>query len=109
MAVPTAPAAGEPIAEAWGDVVHDMVVGRDIQSGSANIPNMTQADGIVNVVFPRPFAAAPNVITGGAWAGMNVCAQQITATGFQMAGRRMDASNTPITYPGYWIAIGTRA
>src|SRR4029079_4094042 len=58
MAVPTPPTAGEPIAEAWGDVVHDQVVAMEIQMGSfiATAPGgSTFAD--AGVVFPHPFAA----------------------------------------------------
>jgi hypothetical protein len=62
MAVPTAPAAGEPIAEAWGDVVHDSIVAMDIQVGTANVAVAGAVSGVTTVTFPRPFASAPVVV-----------------------------------------------
>jgi hypothetical protein len=58
MAVPTPPTAGEPIAEAWGDVVHDQVVAMEIQTKRFTVAapgGSTFAD--AGIVFDHPFAA----------------------------------------------------
>jgi hypothetical protein len=63
MAVPVAPAAGEPIAEAWGDVVHDAVVAQDIQTGFIDITLASGSTGkTARITFGRPFASAPVVM-----------------------------------------------
>jgi hypothetical protein len=117
MAVPTPPTAGEPIAEAWGDVVHDAVVAMDIQAGKQQITIPSGAEVGVAVVFPRPFAAPPVVVIGtesaGGVNGRIVIARKsaITATGFtcwlqSSSGAAVAGSVTQTTD---WIAYGPRA
>jgi hypothetical protein len=118
MAVPTPPTAGEPIAEAWGDVVHDAVVAMDIQQGYADISATSATVAGLAVTFPRAFAAGsvPSVITsiGGASSG--------TAGGNPWAPGHYGASPTGFTIRAsvataqsvtnlriHWIAYGPRA
>lgn len=112
MAVPTAPAAGEPIAEAWGDVVHDTAVAMDIQSGVVNCvhsANMVSAP--AQVTFPRPFASPPVVTLGSQnfnySAGTNGAGS--SPTGIVVQTFRISQTAPTATIPVYWIAYGPRA
>jgi hypothetical protein len=115
MAVPTPPTAGEPIAEAWGDVVHDAVVAMDIQSGRASVAVNNSTQGTAVVTFPRPFAAPPTVLamivennSGPGLAGHVQTPSGTTAiaTSLRVSGF---ASNITVTFPVDWIAYGPRA
>jgi hypothetical protein len=115
VAVPTAPAAGEPIAEAWGDVVHDAVVAMDVQAGVGNVnfPNAAVSDQPI-IVFPRPFALPPVVVItiGGSSSGANVhigLRAAPTATQFQVQAREVRESAVNANMPFQWIAYGPRA
>jgi hypothetical protein len=116
MAVPTAPAAGEPIAEAWGDVVHDAVVAQDIQQGTVSFAGggaVAYQD--IVVTFPRPFSAPPIVMVSavsGTTPPNNVFAtvsSTPTVTQFTLRINRRDGANTGFTCTGHWFAIGARA
>jgi hypothetical protein len=111
MAVPVAPAAGEPIAEAWGDVVHDAVVAQDIQSGKVTVQMTNQASNKVLVTFPRPFAAIPNVVATvnlgtGVWVGVVMSA---SATQAEIGAFHRAATTSTAAVPVCWVAIGPRA
>jgi len=117
MAVPTPPTAGEPIAEAWGDVVHDAVVAMDIQAGKQQITiGSTVAEVGVAVTFARPFAVAPTVVIGtesaGGTAGRQIIARKsaITTTGFTawLQGTTGGAASA-VTQTVDWLAYGPRA
>jgi len=111
MTVPVAPAAGEPIAEAWGDVVHDSIVAMDIQSGTVSIPAAGAPTSSVTVIFPRPFAAAPqaaastNGTISGVWIAQisTTTPTQLTVYVFARDGRNVTALGA------HWIAYGPRA
>lgn len=110
MAVPAAPAAGEPIAEAWGDVVHAQVVDMEIQVGTVSTTHTNQQTSPqVNVVFPHPFAAPPMVALGctnfNYAAGLSAPA---SATGFNISTWRY-TGNANGTIATQWIAYGKRA
>jgi hypothetical protein len=112
MAVPAAPTAGEPIAEAWGDVVHDAVVAQDIQAGNGTV--VWAASSISNnltVIFPRPFAAPPIVVASGGHAhySVSVVAGSITATQCVLQGRRTDGTSQSVSIVCPWVAYGPRA
>jgi len=112
MAVPTAPAAGEPIAEAWGDVVHDSIVAMDIQSGVVNLT--LTATNVANVVvtFPRPFAAPPIVVACYQSTNQSFLANvhgAPTATQVTIGLSTKTAANVTDTRPVSWIAYGPRA
>lgn len=118
MAVPTAPAAGEPIAEAWGDVVHDTVVAQDIQHGKATLTVTAAAETGLVVTFPRPFASAPDCIVTigeiGGSANRPMVAKVSsgsppTATNFQIVLQNVTGVATSLTIPVWWMAIGPRA
>ena len=118
MAVPTPPTAGEPIAEAWGDVVHDTAVAVDIQSGTVMGSAGAAAANIgVAVVFPRPFASKPNVALGnlgtaGGAAGGDawiVNCYGVSPTGFNMRAQHRTGTGTVTDLVMGWIAIGPRA
>lgn len=114
MAVPTPPTAGEPIAEAWGDVVHDQVVAMEFQAG---VVSGMAASGAA-VTFPHPFASPPVVTVslqfdGTAWsvAMLGNAASVVSATGFTVFIRNV---NGAAAIPGttqvlHWIAYGPRA
>ena len=112
MVVPARPLEGAPVDVAWGGVVHDSIVGVDIQSGYANI---APGAGFLNITFPRPFAAAPIILavpyySSGPWCVSNPTA---TATGATIYVREVSGSGTN-TVPAvnvfvHWIAIGPRA
>jgi len=114
MAVPLAPTAGEPIAEAWGDVVHDAVVAQDIQTGYADVA-VTGTGVSVNITFPRPFASAPIVVVSGT----NAVAQDLvakvaynpypSATGFTAVVQSATLATHTGTVRAFWIAYGPRA
>jgi hypothetical protein len=110
MAVPTPPTAGEPIAEAWGDLVHDAVVAQDIQVGVGTIAGGASS-GTLAVVFPRPFASAPKVFVSGTDA--NAGAQPMSCTSITTAGFNAYArhrADSPMSAMGFsWLAIGPRA
>jgi hypothetical protein len=112
MAVPVAPAAGEPIAEAWGDVVHDAIVARDIQSGNSATPNAAsgtgELSGTVTIVFPRPFAAPPQVVAMASNAHHYVALSSVTATQVVLISKRV-GQTTGVGVALAWIAIGPRA
>jgi hypothetical protein len=111
MAVPVAPAAGEPIAEAWGDVVHDAVVAQDIQHGVQNITISNANSGTVTVTFPRPFAAVPGiqvtVVIGSST--LFAIASGLSAIAVDLRLIRKDEAVTTVTAPVHWLAIGPRA
>jgi len=115
MAVPVAPAAGEPIAEAWGDVVHDSIVAMDLQSGSATATVTAGTNAAnVTVVFSRPFASAPNVIAtvGPMVSNVFVCnVVSISATQVVLNALRKDETNqgSSVGIPVQWFAYGPRA
>ena len=115
MAVPTPPTAGEPIAEAWGDVVHDAVVAMDIQSGVTNVSLAAQSEASVTVVFPRPFAAPPVICMGmpeiGGTTQRPVTAKwnSKTATQFGCLVQTGGGAITAGPFPVNWIAYGPRA
>lgn len=115
MAVPTAPAAGEPIAEAWGDVVHAQVVAQEIQTMRFQVTapgNSTFAD--KGVVFAHPFAAGskpvvilsmesvdPIAVTAGATA--------ITENGFTCRIAKGTGNLSSFNWSVMAVAIGPRA
>lgn len=112
MAVPTPPTAGEPIAEAWGDVVHDAVVAMDLQYGTAITP--ATGSGVdtsnVSVVFPRPFASAPMVLAGSQAGGFIAVASSITPTGFTLTNsNRVQGAGSIGQRINTWFAYGPRA
>lgn len=112
MTVPTAPAAGEPIAEAWGDVVHDSIVAMDIQVGEAVTPST--ASGVdtsnVSVVFPRPFATPPIVLAGSKSGSFIAVASNITTGGFTLTNSfRTQGTGSHGARTNQWIAYGPRA
>lgn len=118
MAVPTPPTAGEPIAEAWGDVVHDAVVAQDIQAGIVSVPFANTGAVAQAVTFPRPFAAPPTVMLTGQWVsgvtgmGGPVCSFQgglPTTTGFTARIANQSGAAITTTVPVQWIAYGPRA
>lgn len=117
MAVPTPPTAGEPIAEAWGDVVHDAVVAMDIQSGKQTMTLPSgQAEITTAITFPRPFASAPVVVLGpegaGGVAGRPVFGRQsaVTTTGFTMTLQcATGAASGSVGQTTHWLAYGPRA
>jgi len=111
MAVPTAPAAGEPIAEAWGDVVHDTAVAMDIQVGTVNVSLANAASGTATVTFPRPFASAPIVVASAAFVTVVhfAAVATITPTTFIAQLVRKDTTLQTTTQPVTWIAYGPRA
>jgi len=113
MTVPVAPAAGEPIAEAWGDVVHDAVVAMDFQAGkfTASLPSSgTRFD--TTVTFPRPFAGEP-FVTAMALAGAVHIASGIGLATANSVGigifRRDGAVLSATSVTVYWQAYGPRA
>ena len=111
MAVPIAPAAGEPIAEAWGDVVHDSIVAMDIQAGSVAIPAAGAPTSVVTVTFPRPFASAPNAVasTLGTVSGVWIAeVSQTTPTSLNVYVFARDGRNVS-ALSAMWIAYGPRA
>lgn len=115
MAVPTAPTAGEPIAEAWGDVVHDAVVANDIQSGVVNITVTAGTQATAVVTFTRPFAGTPVVVAligpQGSGAALSWVVQipaggvSATAVSLRISGSTAQS----FTLPVQWIAYGPRA
>jgi hypothetical protein len=111
MAVPAAPAAGEPIAEAWGDIVHDEIVAMEIQTGVVTITHASNPVANANVTFPHPFAEAPIVILTcdnyNFVAGHN--GTQPTATGFVASSARTSGTAATNTVHIAWIAYGKRA
>jgi hypothetical protein len=112
MAVPTPPTAGEPVAEAWGDVVHDAVVAMDIQVGSLNITHSAQPSVSVAVTFPRPFASAPIVVASldnAVSASMVPKVLTPTATGFTAISQDTGSTARTGTTRYSWIAYGARA
>jgi len=110
MAVPTAPAAGEPIAEAWGDVVHDAVVAQDMQAGTASVSwSASSVSASVQITFPRPFASAPNVVCAMTHAHYTVSVINISPTTATFQGRRTDGTNQTVSVSAQWFAIGPRA
>lgn len=110
MAVPAAPQPGEPIAEAWGDVVHGQVVAMEIQAGSASC-NVVGGVGTVAITFPHPFKAG----SGSVYVMVNVSAsatndahgeaEAVTPTGFSLGVK----GATNWNYACSWIAYGERA
>lgn len=115
MAVPTPPTAGEPIAEAWGDVVHAGVVAMDIQAGSVSLPFPNNAVSTSTpVTFPRPFASPPVVVAtmgGPTTSGVNtsVGVATVTATNFALHAREVRESAINGSVQCNWIAYGPRA
>lgn len=112
MTVPTPPTAGEPIAEAWGDVVHAAVVAQDIQTGQHSVPISAANQGTLVVTFARPFAAAPFVVLGQASNSGGFIAAQggATTTQFTLIAAYRDTSQTgTVGIIVSWIAIGPRA
>jgi hypothetical protein len=115
VAVPTPPTAGEPIAEAWGDVVHDAVVAMDIQVGRANVPINNSTSGSLAITYPRPFAAPPTVVAMivESNSGPGLAGHVQTPGGGTAAGTTLRvsgfASNLTVTLPVDWIAYGPRA
>jgi hypothetical protein len=111
MAVPVAPAAGEPIAEAWGDVVHEQVVAQDIQSGAATVQCNAATAATLIVVFPRPFAAIPKVVaTVNIGTTFWICMiTSKTATQMSIQVTRKDGATATATVICDWMAIGPRA
>jgi H-type lectin domain len=116
MAVPTRPAAGAPTDVTWGQTVHDSIAAMDLQSGEGTVtfPGGSAVSNALTVVFPRPFASAPNVVAtagGAAGAGVNyVCSvNTITATGMSVQMREVRETVTSGTKPVNWIAYGPRA
>lgn len=111
MAVPTAPAAGEPIAEAWGDVVHDAVVANDIQTGIGQVTFAASQTQQVVIVFPRPFAAPPTVMANITTANRlwNVGVAAVTTTQMVVTVGHVDnvSSNSVVGFT--WLAYGPRA
>jgi hypothetical protein len=111
MAVPTPPTAGEPIAEAWGDVVHDAVVAMEMQTGTAQVTMPSSATGQVTVTFPHPFASGPfvvcNIATGNRlWA---IGAVNATATSFVATVSHVDNVATSTVVAFTYFAYGPRA
>jgi hypothetical protein len=114
MAVPNRPVGGASIESAWGGVVHDGIVAQDIQAGSV-VMTTTASGGVspvVTVTFPRPFAAPPTVILGGALNSSGIVVSNVgrapTATDFGACVKRTDGGGIA-TFTGYWLAIGPRA
>lgn len=115
MAVPAAPTAGEPIAEAWGDVVHDAIVAQDLQFGYAQ-GTFSANNGInVAVTFPRPFGGAgPYVLVSAndaitAAVTAKITAGTITTTGFSCKLSTATGATASGTVGFYWVAFGPRA
>jgi hypothetical protein len=111
MAVPTPPTAGEPIAEAWGDVVHDAVVAMDIQAGSISIAMGGSASAQLTVVFPRAFASAPIVMTNVGTGNRSFIsgAAAASTTQFVFTMGTTDGGTNSSTIGGTWLAYGPRA
>jgi len=112
MTVPAAPTAGEPIAEAWGDVVHDSIVAMDMQAGDNPVAVAAAVSGQTVVTFPRPFAAVPIVVasmrsTSVAYIAM-VSAVTTTQVTLVMSHKTAGTSFTD-TRSVSWIAYGPRA
>jgi len=112
MAVPTPPTAGEPIAEAWGDVVHDQVVARDFQGGAASITGNGGPTADVTVTFSRPFASTPvaqvSAIGGQTYLAGIVSVPSTTQLVIRLFKR--DGSNIPngTGVNIHWLAWGSR-
>jgi len=111
MAVPTAPAAGEPIAEAWGDVVHDGIVAMDIQVGTVPISLVSAGVGSATVTFPRPFAAPPIVLASCASTNLSYFTNvgAVTATQATLTMTTKSGANATDTRNTNWLAYGPRA
>lgn len=113
MAVPTAPAAGEPIAEAWGDVVHDQVVAQEFQFGRTRVTGTNAASQSLAVVFPHPYDAAaglPHVVVSVS-AGSSVFiagSGSLSATGFTIIVFRRDGGVFTNPVDVEWISYGKR-
>jgi hypothetical protein len=113
MAVPIAPTAGEPIAEAWGDVVHNTVVATDIQTGYVPISINNSQQGSAVVTFPRPFADNPVIVAmiiSAAGGALGLLVQAAAASATQVTLRLSTSATTTISGVGVmWIAIGPRS
>jgi hypothetical protein len=118
MAVPARPVSGEPVASAWGNVVHDTAVVLDVQTGYVDLSGTSVTIVGSAVTFARPFAAGsvPAVITavGGASAGTAGGNPWIpghygaSATGFTIRAA-VAAAATVTNLRIHWVAIGLRA
>lgn len=113
MAVPAAPTAGEPIAEAWGDVVHDAVVAQDVQSGVVTITTTAAPTADATVTFPRPFATGPQVFVQCVGGNVNMAGLvsippvgNCTIRVFKRDGTNFGAGQVLTVF---WLAYGPRA
>jgi hypothetical protein len=112
MSVPARPAAGGVVESGWGQIVHDMAVALDVQTGTASPPVNagSEASGELRVTFPRPFASPPVVLLTTTnynyIAGLDGSTPD--ATGFTFAVRR-PGDTRGHGAPTMWLAIGPRA
>jgi len=96
-------------------VVHDGIVAVDIQYGRASVPVSNSTQGSLAIVYPRPFAAPPQVIamivennSGPGLSGHVQTPGGGTALGTTLRVSGF-ASNITVTFPVDWVAIGPRA
>jgi hypothetical protein len=106
------PVAGEAIASAWGQEVHDNIEG--IQAGQTiqvSGSNVTAWD--INVVFPRPYATVPNFLASYGPQGTTfymAIVKSVAVDGAVVTVTRKDsAAVSGISGIINWIAIGTLA
>lgn len=115
MAVPAAPTAGEPIAEAWGDVVHDGIVAMDFQYGYVDLVHSAEKGKTAGVTFARPFASPPLVfVTRDDGVSPSMVPDVVQPIGTTSCTIKVYTSISPAvnvsgTIRLYWLAIGPRA
>ena len=114
MAVPARPVSGASTATDWGQVAHDTAVAQDIQTGVVGLPfSAANTSAIVNVTFPRPFAAPPvvtcNALNDNNGPNVSLGTRTVTATVAGFQARSTTGGNLSVTVNVGWIAIGPRA
>ena len=116
MAVPARPVEGAPVDVTWGGVVHDAIVGLDIQYGQFTLTwSASSISDAPGVVFPRAFAGLPMVVctvsnpTGAQQPRLVGGSGNVTATGFTFQGVETRETAVSASMRVQWIAIGPRA
>jgi len=111
MVVPAAPAAGEPIAEAWGDIVHEEVVALEFQTGTATVV-VNNSDSVgMRVNFAHAFASTPIVVVTQAanTKGWIATTGAIDASGFNLMVSTKAGNAATANILCHFLAYGPRA
>lgn len=111
MAVPARPVSGEPIDSTWGQLVHDEVVARELQSGRVSVTLSNAVTAQLAVSFSPAFASAPQVVvTAESSAGTHIAGiTGLGLSGFTIVVFRRDGANVVNDVFVNWMANGQRA